>query len=63
MVVKKVLKYLEEVRFEMTKVIWPKRNEVVGLTVTVILISLIVGTYLGALDYVFTKLLEILVLV
>lgn len=45
----------------MTKVTWPKRDEVVRLTAVVILLSLIVGIYVGALDFSFTKLLEIFV--
>ncbi|KKQ74438.1 MAG: Preprotein translocase, SecE subunit [Candidatus Woesebacteria bacterium GW2011_GWB1_38_5b] len=55
------LRYFREVRSEMTKVTWPKRDEVVRLTAVVILLSLIVGIYVGALDFSFTKLLEIFV--
>ncbi|MFV1917374.1 MAG: preprotein translocase subunit SecE [Patescibacteria group bacterium] len=52
------INYLKEVRLELTKVIWPKREEVIKLTLTVIIISTIVGVYLGSLDFGFTKLLE-----
>jgi len=58
----RVLKYFGEVKIEISKVIWPKRNEVIKLTVTVISISLIVGLYLGGIDYALTKLLETLIL-
>lgn len=50
--------YLKEVRLELTKVVWPKREAVIKLTLTVIAISAIVGVYLGALDFGMTKLLE-----
>ena len=57
----KVLGYLSEVRAELSKVTWPKRQEVIRLTLVVFAISLIVAFYMGGLDYIFTKLLEIVV--
>jgi len=59
--VDKVLTYIKEVRAELVKVVWPKREEVVRLTLIVILISGIVGVYLGVLDFALTKLLELLI--
>jgi len=59
--VKQVLAYLSEVRLELSKVIWPKRSEVIKLTTVVFIISGIVGIYTGTLDYIFTKLLEFFV--
>ena len=58
---KQVLTYLSEVRLELSKVTWPKRNDVIKLTLIVFIISGIVGAYTGALDYLFTKLLEFFV--
>lgn len=58
---KTVVKYLQEVRTELSKVVWPKREEVIKLTLIVLIISVIVGLWVGSLDFVFTKLLEILV--
>jgi len=58
--VKNILGYLAEVRLELSKVTWPKRNEVIKLTLTVFIISIIVGLYTGALDYIFTKMLGVL---
>lgn len=58
---KQVLAYLSEVRLELSKVTWPKRSVVIKLTLIVFIISAIVGGYTGVLDYIFTKLLEILV--
>lgn len=51
--------YLKEVRHELSLVEWPKISEVVKLTLTVLIISGIVGVYLGGLDFGFTKLLEV----
>lgn len=60
-VIKSIVDYLKEVQIEIKKVIWPKRNEVVRLTLVVFLISGIVALYVGIVDYAFTKLLEFLV--
>jgi preprotein translocase subunit SecE len=59
--VEKVLGYFSEIRAELSKVTWPKRQEVVRLTLVVFAISLIVALYIGGLDYLFTKLLELVV--
>ena len=56
----KVLGYFSEVRAELSKVTWPKRQEVIRLTLVVFAISLIVAFYVGGLDFVFTKILEII---
>ena len=53
--------FLRETVDELKKVVWPTRREVIRLTFVVIIISLVVGIFLGALDFVFTKLLELLI--
>lgn len=56
-----VQSYFKETKGELTKVNWPKRNEVIMVTVAVILISLVVGYVLGLFDSIFSKgLLKIL---
>jgi len=59
--VKKILDYLSEVKLELTKVTWPKRNEIVRLTLIVLAISLVVGLFSGGLDFIFTKMLSVFV--
>jgi len=59
--VKQVLSYFSEVRLELSKVTWPKREEVIKLTLIVFLISAAVGFYAGSLDYLLTKVLEFVV--
>lgn len=54
------IKYLAEVRSELAQVVWPKLSEVARLTSLVIIISLLVGLYLGGLDLGFTKLVGII---
>jgi len=53
--------FLKEVREELKKVVWPGREEVIRLTGVVILVSLVVGIFLGGLDFVFTKATEVII--
>jgi len=55
--VKAITNFFGEVRLELEKVTWPSRNEVIKLTLTVFLVSGILGAYVGGLDYLFTTLL------
>jgi preprotein translocase subunit SecE len=57
--VKAIVGYLNEVKLELSKVVWPKRQEVIRLTLVVIIISTAVGAYVGGLDFAFTKILEL----
>lgn len=53
--------FLNEVRAELSKVVWPSRSEVIRLTWVVVLVSLVVGLFIGALDFIFTKLFSFLI--
>lgn len=53
-----MVKFLRDVKIELGKVTYPAREEVFRLTMLVIVLSLIIGAYLGALDYVLTLALE-----
>ena len=52
-----ILTYLKEVRVELTKVTWPTREQATHLTLIILGASLVVGLYVGGLDFVFTSLL------
>ncbi len=54
--------FLKEVRDELKKVVWPTKEEVIRLTGVVILVSLIVGLFLGGTDFILTKLVELLII-
>ena len=54
---KAIANFFGEVKLELRRVTWPTREEVVKLTVTVFLVSGILGAYVGGLDYLFTTLL------
>ncbi|MEK7573523.1 MAG: preprotein translocase subunit SecE [Patescibacteria group bacterium] len=51
--------FLKEVQDELKKVVWPSRDEVIRLTFVVVFISLVVGFFLGGIDIVLVKLIEI----
>lgn len=50
-------KFLGEVKTEIKKISWLKRKEVQHYTIIVILISFIVGIFLGLLDSIFAFIL------
>jgi preprotein translocase subunit SecE len=58
---KAVINYFSDVKSELSKVTWPTRDEVTKLTLTVFLVSGILGAYVGGLDYLFTRLLTVIV--
>jgi preprotein translocase subunit SecE len=53
--------FLKEVRDELKKVVWPTRAEVIRLTGVVIIVSVGVGIFLGATDFILTKLVGLLI--
>lgn len=55
------VRFLKEVRDELTQVTWPTQQEVVRLTVLVLAISVVVGIYIGVLDFIFTKAIEAII--
>ena len=46
---------------ELKKVVWPTREQLIRLTFIVVLISVIVGIYIGGIDLALTKLTEALI--
>ena len=58
---KSILTFISEVKSEVLKVVWPKRDEVIKLTLIVFLVSTAVGLYVGGLDFLFTKGLSLFV--
>ncbi len=56
-----VVKYFRETRGELRKVTWPTREDALRLTRIVILTSLGFAVFLGALDFVFSQVVNFLV--
>jgi len=56
-----VINFFGEVKLELSRVTWPTRNEVIKLTLIVFAVSVILGLYVGSLDYIFTRVLSLIV--
>ena len=50
--------YISEIVNELKKVVWLTRREIVYLTGLVLIITIIMGIILGALDFGFTELVD-----
>ncbi len=55
------ISFLKDVSVELKKVTWPSQQEVIRLTIVVIIISIAVGFFIGGLDFVFTKVMEVVI--
>jgi preprotein translocase subunit SecE len=55
-------KYLSEVTEEVKKVTWPSRQQTIDMTILVVGVSLLIGVYIGTLDFLFQELLATVLL-
>lgn len=55
------IKFVQEARAELSKVIWPTRVETIKLTSLVVAITIAVGIYIGGIDYILSQILKLLV--
>lgn len=46
----KLIRFIKEVRIELTKVSWSSREELIGSTLVVIVLSLIMSVFIGLVD-------------
>ena len=53
--------YLRDTAAEMKHVSWPTQTQTIVYTVLVIAISAVVALFLGAFDYLFTQLLDLII--
>lgn len=49
---KNVMQFLDGVKREFSKVVWPKRKELIGSTLVVLFLVSAFAVYLGAVDFV-----------
>lgn len=56
------IQYLKDTQTELKHVSWPTRRQATWFTVIVVVLSLVVAAYLGALDEAFTYILEVFVI-
>lgn len=58
---KKLIDYLKGSRAELAKVTWPSRQTTIKHTGVVIIISVLVALFLGGIDYLLNKILELFI--
>ena len=54
----RIKQYLRGVRAEFGKISWPSRAEVLSLTILVLAMVIVLTIYVGALDALFSRLLQ-----
>ncbi|MBN2831194.1 MAG: preprotein translocase subunit SecE [Candidatus Omnitrophica bacterium] len=59
-IVAKPINFLKEVRVELSKVAWSTRRELLASTIVVIVVTIILGFFIGIIDAILSKLLTIL---
>jgi preprotein translocase subunit SecE len=52
------VQYLKDTQSELKHVSWPTRSQAIAFTALVIVISVATAAYLGAFDWLFTRLVE-----
>ncbi|WP_163339979.1 preprotein translocase subunit SecE [Desulfopila sp. IMCC35008] len=53
-----IKKFIEEVKVEFTKIVWPDKKMSLGLTGIVVVLTVIISAYLGAVDLLLGKLVS-----
>jgi preprotein translocase subunit SecE len=56
----KIIQYLKDVRAEMIKVSWPAKNELLGATVLVIVLSLLMSIFVYTCDQIINRIVGLL---
>ena len=56
-----VVRYFRETRVELGKVSWPTRREALNLTVIVLVVTTGMAVFLYSMDFLFTKVFEIII--
>ncbi|MBW2039141.1 MAG: preprotein translocase subunit SecE [Deltaproteobacteria bacterium] len=57
---KKIIQFLKEVKFELKRVTWPSRKEMMAGTVVVLIIVFITAFFLGIVDLGLSKLIKMI---
>lgn len=58
----KITSFFKEVKLETKKVNWPTRKETIKYTVATIAITIVIAIFLGGIDFIFTTVLNKLIM-
>jgi len=53
--------FIRQAYDELKQVVWPTRNEIIRLTGIVIILSILMGIYIGGLDWAFSQAIQLIV--
>jgi preprotein translocase subunit SecE len=53
-----IKKFIEEVKVEFGKIVWPDKKMTLGLTGIVIVLTIVISVYLGSVDMVLGKIVS-----
>ena len=56
-----IISHIKEVKAETKNIKWPTKKQVINYTIRVIVLSILLAAYVGALDALFAKLLSIII--
>jgi preprotein translocase subunit SecE len=56
----RLVRYFKETRTEVRKVVWPTRRQATNLTLIVLGVTMAMSVFLGVLDYVFQRALDLI---
>lgn len=56
---KKLKKFIEEVKVEMSKVTWPTHQELVNSTIIVVIVSLLFTVYIFVADLIISQVMKL----
>ncbi len=56
----KAKKFLKEVKIEFSKVSWPSKDELIGSTIVVVVLSLIMAIFIGVVDHLFALIVSLI---
>lgn len=54
------LQFLKEVGVELSKVVWPSKEQTVKLTIMVITVTIAVGLFIGGMDFILAQVSSLL---
>ena len=54
----KGINFIKEVKIQLTKVSWPTRQELVGATTVVIIVTLLAALFIGFVDLILSRILS-----
>ena len=60
-IISRLRRFLGEVNIEARKVVWPNRKELFASTMIVIVTVLFVALFIGLIDFVFSRLIGIII--